>query len=85
MREASKTGGALGQVSDNEGRLLGSSLGALSMTQTPETFKQQLQQIKDSIQRWQQAVNQYGVTGGLNYNNQQDGQSGSDLDSIWNQ
>ena len=83
MREASKTGGALGQVSDREGQLLGSSLGALSMTQTPEAFKQQLQQIKDSIQRWQQAVNQYGgITGGINYNNEG---GGSDLDSIWNQ
>ncbi len=83
MREASKTGGALGNVSDREGQLLGSSLGALSMTQTPEAFKQQLQQIKDSIQRWQQAVNQYGgITGGINYNNEG---GGSDLDSIWNQ
>ncbi len=60
MREASKTGGALGQVSDTEGRLLGSSLGALSMTQSPEAFKQQLQKIKDSIQRWQSAVQQSG-------------------------
>lgn len=61
MREASKTGGALGQVSDVENRLLSASLGALSMSQTPEGFNQQLTKIKQSIQRWQAAVNQYGL------------------------
>lgn len=60
MREASKTGGALGQVSDREGQLLQSALGALDMTQSPENIVAQLQQIKDSVNRWQQAVAQYG-------------------------
>ena len=66
MREASKTGGALGQVSDREGAWLASSLGALSMAQDPETIKQQLRLIDESMARWQQAVSASGndVTGG---------------------
>lgn len=60
MREASKTGGALGQVSDREGAWLSASLGALSMTQHPETVKEQLKQIDTSLSRWQTAVDQYG-------------------------
>ena len=56
MREASKTGGALGQISDREGKLLGSALGALDIYQSQEDFKANLQQIKDSINRWQQEV-----------------------------
>jgi len=68
MREASKTGGALGQVSDKENQLLTSALGALSMSQDYETFKGQLDKIKASIDRWQKANQQYGGTtsgGGL--------------------
>lgn len=60
MREASKTGGALGQVSDTEGRLLQSALGALNQGLTPDQFKTQLTKIKDSIERWQNAVNENG-------------------------
>lgn len=60
MREASKTGGALGQVSDREGRLLESALGALNQGLTPEQFKIQLNKIRDSITRWQEAVNASG-------------------------
>lgn len=55
MREASKTGGALGQVSDREGQLLGAALGALNMSQSAENFQKQLTKIKESIQRWQSA------------------------------
>jgi hypothetical protein len=51
MRAASKTGGALGQVSDREGALLQSSLGALDIGQSPTQFKAQLKKIKDSITR----------------------------------
>lgn len=60
MREASSSGGALGQVSDRESKLLASALGALDMSQDPAMFKAQLQKIKDSIQRWQNAKLQYG-------------------------
>jgi len=56
MRAASKTGGALGQVSDREGQLLASSLGALDQGQSPEEFKQQLAKIKESLMRWSSVV-----------------------------
>jgi hypothetical protein len=52
MREASKTGGALGQVSDREASLLQNTLGALDIGQSPSNLKAQLQKIKDSITRW---------------------------------
>lgn len=61
MREASKTGGALGQVSDREGRLLESVLGALDIGQSPENLKRNLKQINDSISRWLEAANKYLV------------------------
>lgn len=55
MREASKTGGALGQVSNVELGLLTSALGALDAGQSPENLKAQLGKIRDSIDRWQKA------------------------------
>lgn len=55
MREASKTGGALGQVSDRELALLTSALGALDPGQSPENIRQQLQKVDDSIARWETA------------------------------
>ena len=61
MREASKTGGALGQVSDREGQLLQSALGALDMTQSPKNFREQLQKINASVTRWQNAIKKYGT------------------------
>jgi hypothetical protein len=60
MREASKTGGALGQVSDREGAWLGASLGALEMTQSPEQIVEQLKQIDAHLKLWEDAVKQYG-------------------------
>jgi hypothetical protein len=70
MREASKTGGALGQVSDREETLLSSALGALDTGQSPANFKAQLAKIRDSIARWQaahaaQSLNGAGVPGGV--------------------
>lgn len=58
MREASKTGGALGQVSDKENKLLENALGALDMTQSPDNFISQLDKIKTIINRWSEAVGQ---------------------------
>jgi len=55
MREASKTGGALGQVSNVELQLLESALGALDTGQSPVNLKKQLVKIKESVQRWQAA------------------------------
>ncbi len=55
MREASKSGGALGQVSDRELTLLSSVLGSLDAGQSPSALRGQLQQIEDSLTRWQNA------------------------------
>lgn len=55
MREASKTGGALGQVAVRELELLESTLGALDQGQSPENFKKNLDKISESLQRWNQA------------------------------
>ena len=63
MREASKTGGALGQVSDREGAWLASSLGALSMDQSSDVVIKQLGLINESMTRWEDAVKQYGGGG----------------------
>ncbi len=56
MREASKTGGALGQVSNIELGLLQSALGALDQGLSPADLKIQLNKIKGSVERWQKAV-----------------------------
>lgn len=56
MREASKTGGALGQVSNIELGLLESALAGLDQFQSPGNFKKNLQRIEDSLARWQDAV-----------------------------
>jgi hypothetical protein len=45
MRDASKTGGALGAVSEKELKLLESNLAALSKAQSPEQFRQQLDAV----------------------------------------
>lgn len=55
MREASKTGGALGQVAIREIELLESSLGALDQGQDPENLKKNLKKIRDSIARFRAA------------------------------
>lgn len=55
MREASKTGGALGSVAVREMELLQAALGALDQAQSPEDLKAQLQKVKASVQQWQQA------------------------------
>jgi hypothetical protein len=55
MREASKTGGALGSVAVRELALLESTLGALDQGQSPENLKAQLQKVRENIIRWQAA------------------------------
>lgn len=45
MRDASKTGGALGQVSNIENQLLQNNLAALSQAQSADEFKRAMQQI----------------------------------------
>lgn len=46
MRDASPTGGALGQVSEFENRLLQSTLGNLEMSQTEEQFRYNLGRLR---------------------------------------
>lgn len=64
MREASKTGGALGAISERELTLLESALGSLDQGLNPEELKTSLRQIKESVQNWQAA--QAGARGGAN-------------------
>jgi len=47
MRDESKTGGALGQVSDNELSLLSSNVASLNLDQTTGQFKENLQRVKE--------------------------------------
>jgi len=56
MREASKTGGALGQVSERELGLLESALGGLDQGQSVEAFNDNLDKIQNSILRWNAAM-----------------------------
>lgn len=56
MRDASKTGGALGQVSEKELTLLESALAGLAQTQSPANMRKNLNKIKDSINRWYDAA-----------------------------
>jgi hypothetical protein len=60
MRNASKTGGALGQVSDTENRLLSSALGSLDQGQSPDQLKAALNQIVGALDRWEAAKAKFG-------------------------
>lgn len=51
MRDASKTGGALGQVTERELAMLQNNIAALEQKQSPEQFKQSLQAVMDYAQR----------------------------------
>ncbi len=63
MREASRTGGALGSVSEKELVLLESALAGLDQGQSPANFRKNLEKVKGSIQRWQQASGQSSNAG----------------------
>lgn len=52
MREASKTGGALGQIAVQELQYLQAVLGSLDQGQSPEQLKQNLLGIQESVKRW---------------------------------
>lgn len=47
MRSASPTGGALGAISDQEGKLLQSTLGSLQQSQSPSQFLYNLKRLKN--------------------------------------
>ena len=63
MREASKTGGALGNVSDRELELLSNSLGAIEQNQHPDVLRSELANIRDSLSRWRDAVRAQSAVG----------------------
>lgn len=63
MRAASKTGGALGAVSDKESALLESALGALDQGQSPDQLRSQLDQIVKSLENFGAAQSLGSVPG----------------------
>jgi len=60
MRDASKTGGALGQVSERELDLLSSVEGSIRQNQSPDNLKMQLQKVRESMDRVRQAATASG-------------------------
>ena len=54
MREASKTGGAVGQVTEKEWPILQNQLGALQQAQTTDVFKMNLEAVKSTLKRMQE-------------------------------
>jgi hypothetical protein len=64
MRNASKTGGALGAVSERELKLLESSLGSLDQGHG-ENLRANLEKIKASLERWEAAKGQQGGGDGV--------------------
>lgn len=56
MREASKTGGALGQVSERELDLLSAVEGSIRQNQSPDNLRKNLLLIKASMQRFMAAA-----------------------------
>lgn len=56
MRDASPTGGALGQVAVKELDALQSSVSSLDLNQSPERLRNNLEQIKTHYARWRQAT-----------------------------
>ena len=57
MRDASPTGGALGQVSERELAQLNAALGSISQKQSPEQLKKNLLRIKDHYRKAVNAIN----------------------------
>jgi hypothetical protein len=54
IRDASKTGGALGNVSDKDIALLENAIASLELTQTPESFRQAMDEViaySDNLRR----------------------------------
>lgn len=56
MREASKTGGAVGNVSDREGDRLANALAALNTNQSKESILKNLTQAEDAVARYYSAL-----------------------------
>ena len=72
MRNASKTGGALGNVSDAEGKRLEANLAALAKAQSIEQFQESLKKIVDFTQGAKDRLaNAYNMRYGERLQNQQ--------------
>lgn len=56
MREASRTGGSLGNISDREIDLLQNAMGAISQDQSPPNLKRQLKKIRTALTNMQKAA-----------------------------
>lgn len=56
LRDASETGGALGQVSEMENRLLQSTLASLDPSAGDETFKENLNKVKEHYKNYRNAL-----------------------------
>jgi len=68
MRNNSPTGGALGQVSEFENRLLQSVWGALEQSQSPAQFKENLEKVrKQSQESWKRINEAYEQDYGVPY------------------
>jgi hypothetical protein len=66
MREASKTGGAVGNVTEKEWPILQNQLGALQQAQTTESFKKGVKDVRTTLQRMRDNATQayQGTYGG---------------------
>jgi len=60
MRDASPTGGALGQVAVQELIALQSTIASLDQTQSPRQLKESLDKIEESYARWRETVKKAG-------------------------
>lgn len=74
MRDASKTGGAVGNVTEKEWPRLEAQWGALQQAQTTDEFKKRLQDVRETMRRMQSNARQaYETTyGKLDYNGRSD-------------
>jgi len=73
MRDASKTGGALGNVSEKELALLQNAEASIRQDQSPENLIRQLGLIRDSAGRFDAAAAQYGGIGPMKPATSRDG------------
>lgn len=62
MRDASKTGGALGQVSERELDLLSAVMGSIRQDQSPDNLRKNLGLIRESQQRFVDAAGRLNAT-----------------------
>lgn len=63
MRDASKTGGALGGIAIRELELLGSTIASLKTSQSPDQFRRSLGVINAALERWENALGEQPQSG----------------------